>query len=177
MPRRHGLDLAAPGTTVCVVDDGAITYLGDQRSDRRLRLRHHARAAELSAIRRRISAWAGGNCLPAHAVIDLQLAVGEAVANGVEHAYGADATRVDAAASATVEVELELDGSPSRPVVAVTVTDHGRWRPVPVDPGHRGRGLALIRKLSRRMQVSISGQGTRVCFEIPLDRLQQSPAG
>jgi anti-sigma regulatory factor (Ser/Thr protein kinase) len=173
------LDLAEPGTTVCVVDDGAITYLGDQRSDRRLRLRHHARAAELSAIRRRISAWAGGNHLPAHTVVDLQLAVGEAVANGVEHAYVADpdADRPGAGEAATVEVELELDGSPSRPVVAVTVTDHGRWRPVPVDPGHRGRGLALIRELSRRMQVSISGQGTRVCFEIPLDRLQQSSAG
>jgi anti-sigma regulatory factor (Ser/Thr protein kinase) len=62
-------------------------------------------------------------------------------------------------------------------VVAVTVTDHGRWRPVPEDPGHRGRGLALIRELSRRMQVSMSGQGTRVCFEIPLDRLQQSATG
>lgn len=161
-----------------MVDDGAITYLGDQRSgSRRLRLRHHARATELRAIRRRITAWAGGNRLPADTVIDLQLAVGEAVANGMEHAYRADAARRDAAAAATVEVELELDASRSRPVVAVTVTDHGRWRPVPVDPGHRGRGLALIQKLSRRLQVSISGQGTRVCFEIPLDRFQKFPTG
>jgi anti-sigma regulatory factor (Ser/Thr protein kinase) len=105
-------------------------------------------------------------------VIDLQLAVGEAVSNGVEHAY-----REDAAELPTVEVDLELRSRGALEVVAVTVIDHGRWRPVPGLPGYRGRGLALIERLSRQFQLSTSVHGTRVCFEIPLHQLQEYPIG
>jgi anti-sigma regulatory factor (Ser/Thr protein kinase) len=160
-----------PGTTETVVDDGAIRSLADRRPGRRrLWLRHHARAAELRTIRSRIAQWAGQQRLPEDAVIDLQLAVGEAVSNGVEHAY-LHAGPEDPDVVPTVEVELELLASEPLPVVAVMVTDHGRWRPAPDRPGYRGRGLTLIEQLSQRLQVLSSGQGTRVCFEVPLHRV------
>jgi anti-sigma regulatory factor (Ser/Thr protein kinase) len=165
-PTRFGPAVA--GHHRIVVDDGAIRSLADRRpGGRRLWLRHHARAAELRTIRSRIAAWAGQQRLPEDVVIDLQLAVGEAVSNGVEHAYlhaGSEAPDV----VPTVEVELEVLANEPLPVVAVTVTDHGRWRPAPERPGYRGRGLTVIGRLSQRLRVVSSRQGTRVCFEVPL---------
>ncbi len=129
---------------------------------RPLRLRHRAVPEELRAIRRRVERWAGLWDLPVDTVVDLQLALGEAVANGVEHAYPADRP-------GTVEVELEVRGAGGTdPVVVVRVADHGRWRPAPERAGHRGRGLLMINRLARLVEVRPSAHGTRVCFEIPL---------
>jgi anti-sigma regulatory factor (Ser/Thr protein kinase) len=142
-------------------DDG--TRAPHHAGARRLRLRHPASLAEMRPIRRRVERWARQNDLPAQAVVDLQLALGEAVSNGMEHAYLSGA-----GGAATVEVELELRPADDVPVVAARVVDHGRWRPVPASPGYRGRGLALIERLSRDLQVSRTGDGTQVCFAIPL---------
>lgn len=132
---------------------------------RGLRLRRPARPGELRSIRRGVDRWAEQNGLAEDDVIDLQLAVGEAVANGVEHAYG-DA---DGASAGDATVDVELDIPPLSPrVVAVRVTDHGCWRAVPAEPGYRGRGLALIERLSRGMRVTSTVRGTEICFEIVL---------
>lgn len=120
-----------------------------------LRLCRPARPAELRGIRRAVESWARRAGLAADLVVDLQLALGEAVANGVEHAY--------ADADGTVEVELELCGSG----VAVRVADHGRWRPVPAHSGYRGRGLAMIERLARAVRVHAGDHGTEVRFAIP----------
>ncbi len=129
-----------------------------------LRLCHRAEPAELHLIRRRIGRWAQQAGVPEDVTIDLQLAVGEAVANGVEHAYR-DVGSGDTA-PATVDVELEVRaGHPD--AVVVRVADHGRWRPAPTNPGYRGRGLLMIECLARRVQVLCSPRGTEVCFEIP----------
>ncbi len=134
----------------------------------RLDLRSRAEPAQLRMIRRRVDAWAEVNALSEAALIDLQLALGEAVSNGVEHAY------LDGGAG-TVDVALEIRPAASTisnagAVVSVRVCDHGRWRPVPATPGYRGRGLALIERLSDDMQVSGTPHGTKICFEIPLRR-------
>ncbi|GAA2537654.1 hypothetical protein GCM10010210_04280 [Pseudonocardia hydrocarbonoxydans] len=122
-------------------------------------MRHRAHAVELGRIRGDIGRWARQTGVPEDVTIDLQLAVGEAVANGVEHAYGDDA-------DGTVEVEMELrDGRP--PAVLVRVADRGAWRPEPESPGFRGRGLLMIERLARRVRVQCSPGGTEVCFEIP----------
>ncbi|MBW0115376.1 ATP-binding protein [Pseudonocardia abyssalis] len=126
----------------------------------RLRLRHRAHPVELGRIRRRIGRWATQSGVPEDVTIDLQLAVGEAVANGVEHAYG-----TEGADDGTVEVEMEVrDGLPS--AVVVRVADHGTWRPAPQSPGFRGRGLLMIDELAQRVQVLCSPGGTEVFFEI-----------
>ena len=143
-----------------------MTELDDRTpAAQRLRMRCPAALAELRVVRRRVQRWAGGHGLPEDVVIDLQIAVGEAVSNGIEHAYTGDGPRRDDAVA--VEVELELRPARDGRVVAARVTDRGRWRPVPAGPGYRGRGLALIQQLSRDMQVRRTVRGTEVTFAIP----------
>ena len=126
---------------------------------RPLRLCHRAEPEELRRIRRRIGSWASQAGVPVQVTEDLQLAVGEAVANGVEHAYRHTG-------QGTVDVLMEVRrGSPT--VVAVRVADHGHWQPSTDVTGYRGRGLMMIERLSRRLQVHSSARGTEVCFEIP----------
>lgn len=126
---------------------------------RPLRLLHRADPEELRAIRRRVDDWAEVAGLSDDMLLDLQLALGEAVANGVEHAYR------DAVPGAVV-VDLHL-GSGPEPSVSVRVIDHGRWRTVPDAPGYRGRGLLMIEGLARRVKVLCTPRGTEVRFEIP----------
>lgn len=135
---------------------GGVTSRTDRAAP--LRLRRPARAVELRSIRRDVERWARRTGLPADVVVDLQLALGEAVANGIEHAYGEGAPGV-------VEIELELR---DRSRVLVRVVDHGRWRPVPASSGTRGRGLQMIERLAGRLHVRAGATGTEVCFEIPL---------
>jgi anti-sigma regulatory factor (Ser/Thr protein kinase) len=42
------------------------------------------------------------------------------------------------------------------------VTDRGRWRPVPGDPGHRGRGIAMMRAVTDRVDIDYGAGGTTV---------------
>ncbi|WP_300015695.1 ATP-binding protein [Pseudonocardia sp.] len=127
---------------------------------RPLRLCHPAEPGELRAIRHRVDWWARDAGLPDGMVIDLQLALGEAVANGVEHAYRTDPD------TGQVGVDLELGAGPE-PAVSVRVTDHGTWHSMPDDPGNRGRGLLMIERLARRVRVIGTPRGTEVLFEIP----------
>lgn len=130
--------------------------------DSALHLCHPADPAELRRIRRQVDDWADRHALPEDVLIDLQLTLGEAVANGVEHAYlGAEPGTV------AVDVEICRAGR-AEPVVAVRVTDHGTWRPVPLVNGYRGRGMTVIERLAQRVIVSRTRMGTQICFEIPL---------
>jgi anti-sigma regulatory factor (Ser/Thr protein kinase) len=130
-----------------------------------LELRHTAEPQELARMRAHIADWAGEVGLTADALVDLQLAVGEAAANGVEHAY-----RGRPPGSVEVDLELQDRGSSGGAVVSVRVLDHGAWHPAPVGTGPRGRGLSLIRTLANGLDVSATGDGTEVSFEIPVDR-------
>lgn len=84
----------------------------------------------------------------------LQIAVGEAVNNVVEHAYGI--TPGPLRVQATVEAGA----------LHVVVEDEGRWRPARADGG--GRGLAIMRALVDRAEVAPSAQGTRVHLVLAL---------
>lgn len=94
-------------------------------------------------------------------MIDLQLVLGEAVTNGVEHAYR-DAD------PGTVEVDLELRLAADEPVIQVRVIDHGRWRPIPLLKDGRGRGLALIKELSSGLRIASSAAGTELTCAVPV---------
>jgi anti-anti-sigma factor len=123
---------------------------------------------ELAGMRRAVARWAAATALPEEAVEDLQLALGEAMANAVEHAYAGGAPGI-----CEYRVGLGLDGD-----VHVQVTDSGRWRPPPADKGHRGRGLELISALAADVAFDRPGirpdlepepessAGTRVRFRI-----------
>jgi serine/threonine-protein kinase RsbW len=111
-----------------------------------------ARAESLPGLRRVVAAWARRSGLAAARVDDLVLAVDEAAANVVEHAYPHP--------GGVLTVLARHRDDPTQ--VEVTVTDHGRWRPPPRDPGNRGRGLDLIRRLADDVEIRPSDHGTSV---------------
>jgi anti-anti-sigma factor len=119
-----------------------------------LRLGVRAEPAQLSAIRRAVGHWAATAGLDPDSLEDLQLALGEAAGNAVEHAY-----RDAAPGRVLIEMDLDDEGG-----LTVGVTDTGAWRPAPADPGHRGRGLQIIAALTHGVDLSHGPAGTVVRF-------------
>ncbi|MGY1591960.1 SpoIIE family protein phosphatase [Geodermatophilus sp. SYSU D00708] len=112
----------------------------------------------LSAARRRLTAWTTAAGMPEETAEDLQLALGEALANAVEHAYAGDGR-----GECSYRVARDADGG-----VRVEVRDSGVWRPPPEDRGYRGRGLELISALAAEVEVQHGeGPGTTVRFRVP----------
>lgn len=112
---------------------------------------------ELRTLRRRVADWSQDTGLDVDQSDDLQFALGEAVANSVEHAY-----RDGASGDVGIALERLGDGA-----VAVTVTDTGSWRLPPADPGYRGRGLAVIRAVATDVEIEPGAAGSRVAFRVP----------
>ncbi|MCO1657194.1 SpoIIE family protein phosphatase [Pseudonocardia humida] len=130
-----------------------------------LRLRLAAEPEQLGVLRRAVGAWCQMIGMGEGGLTDLQLALGEAVTNSVEHAYlGAEPAGVD----------VELDRLPGG-AVDVRVRDSGHWRPPPEDPGFRGRGLSLIRDIAEELAVEPGPDGTTVRFRVPAVPLDAPP--
>ncbi|HYH29471.1 MAG TPA: SpoIIE family protein phosphatase [Pseudonocardia sp.] len=121
-----------------------------------LRLVLPAQATVLRELRATLLAWTAAAGMAEDDVYDLQLAVGEAAANAVEHAY-----RGRAPGPMSVELFRDVDGG-----VHAHVRDEGSWRPVPEDKGYRGRGLELIRDVSSGMRLHHGPEGTEVRFAL-----------
>jgi anti-anti-sigma factor len=126
----------------------------------------------LARVRRAVAAWARAGGLPEEMSEDLQLALGEALANAVEHAYPGAAE-----GECAWSLERDPDGA-----VRACVQDFGVWRPPPADRGHRGRGLELISALGADVDVrrtqdgDAEGTGTTVRFRIPAPRTAAVPS-
>jgi anti-anti-sigma factor len=106
-----------------------------------------------------VLSWATEVGLDEDTLDDLQLAVGEAVANAVEHAY-----RDQTAGTCAVRLARRPDGA-----IEACIEDFGTWRPVPADAGFRGRGLLLIRRLAEDVAVEQgAGGGTTIQFRVPV---------
>jgi anti-sigma regulatory factor (Ser/Thr protein kinase) len=114
----------------------------------RLKTTWPARAETLSGmrplLRRWLTRWGAGS----DEVYDITVAVQEASANAIEHAYGPG--------RATFDVEAVHDGG----VITVAVRDRGRWR-APRGT-HRGRGLSMMRALMESVDVQQGEHGTTV---------------
>jgi anti-sigma regulatory factor (Ser/Thr protein kinase) len=103
----------------------------------------------LTSLRRALRQWLEALGADEFETYDVLVAVTEAAANAIEHAYGP----VDAA----FEVEAEAAGEGD---VTVVVRDQGRWRP---PRGHnRGRGTLLMQELMDHFEVNTSEEGTVV---------------
>jgi anti-sigma regulatory factor (Ser/Thr protein kinase) len=123
---------------------GAVVWRAEGEAERVLRMRH--------TFRERITALSSIRCDADSA----ELIFGELVANVVRHARG------------PVEVRLELQGG--RPVL--TVRDHGPGLRGMPPQGHllaeSGRGLAIVSRLSRKLDVCPApGGGTLVQAVLP----------
>jgi serine/threonine-protein kinase RsbW len=112
--------------------------------------------AQLSVIRRELSGWLAPLSLSEEETADVVLAVDEAAANAVRHAYGTDTSGV---------VELTLWTEPG--TLCVEVVDHGSWRP-PATPtpagaaGDGGRGIPLMSTMADAVLIHYDARGSRV---------------
>ncbi|MEV0457938.1 SpoIIE family protein phosphatase [Catellatospora methionotrophica] len=119
-----------------------------------------ADATELSGMRRSLTAWCAVRHVADTTVARLMLAVGEAAANAIEHAYLGQAPR-----SVSVTVSQEPDGT-----LVATIADTGSWRS-PAHPGSdRGRGILIMRRVSDTFERHTTAGGTTI-------RLRLSPNG
>lgn len=135
----------------------AVQHLGPTVSEFAAEL--PAEAARLSALRRDLEEWLIAIGAGETDIASIEIAVLEAVTNSVEHAYPG--------APGTVRVEARLDGLGR---VGVCVTDDGTWRPAPADPGHRGRGLMMMRGCMDTVEIEQSDAGTTLLLDRALRR-------
>ncbi len=91
---------------------------------------------------------------------EVVLAVGEAAANAVEHAYR------DQQEPGVIEVTFWTESD----ALWVEVRDHGRWREPPSEPGpqRRGLGIVLMRRLIDCVLIHHDHRGTNVLLRHPV---------
>ena len=118
----------------------------------------------LKAVRTRTRAWLVAAGWPDEDADDIVYAVSEAASNAIEHAYppgprplGRNGRGPELRITGTV-----LGDASNGFCVEVRVRDHGRWRPSPADPGHRGRGLAVMRSSLASVTIRTGRAGTEV---------------
>lgn len=139
-----------------------VSLLGCQLTTTAIEPFHTTLPAEtraLATLRRETTVWLNTLGAGVDDIECLHLALGEAVANCIEHAYPTDRGQI------TVDGYLDAAGR-----ACLTVTDTGTWRPPPPDPGARGRGLVMLRRFMDSVEVDISGPGTVVLMERSLRR-------
>ena len=113
---------------------------------------------ELWRIRAAVRDWLDRNAIEGDVQTDLVLAVSEASANAVEHAY-------DGRQPGTVEVEIEIERAGR---LVVHIRDAGLWRPIREARFERGRGMQIIRAVVEDLEQKTGPAGTVVTFRKPL---------
>lgn len=115
-----------------------------------------AEPRQLSGLRRALTDWGAAQHLAAALLTQLVLAVNEAAANAVEHAYRGRPPGI-------VEVLVSRDANGD---VIVTVRDFGAWREPSHVPHDRGRGTGIMRRLSHSFDRRSTPTGTTVRFSL-----------
>lgn len=136
-------------------DDVALLAIECLPLEDRMSFSLEAGPAVLTGLRRAAGRWLSAQGLSDRAVFDLALALSEAAANAIEHAYG------------PADAAFDVDFCASPEEIAITVTDHGAWR----ERGEpeRGRGMEIMAKLVDELDVQRTPQGTKVrlCLRRP----------
>lgn len=109
-----------------------------------------ADATYLVGVRKAVEEWALTAGFGREIVTDIVAASYEALANAAEHGYRNRPGTIDLLATGS-DTEIEI-----------VVRDRGEWRPPPVDPGFRGRGLVMIRSMSSWAEIEPGPDGTTV---------------
>lgn len=106
---------------------------------------------QLSAIRHQVASWLAPLDLTDEEAADVVLAVDEATANAVRHAYEP---------SESGAIELTLWTEPG--TLSIEVVDHGTWRPPDDQPEVGGRGIQLMSTVSESVLIHYDQRGSRV---------------
>lgn len=125
--------------------------MGDDEAEVRapLAIEVTATATAIRTVRRRFTAWLELDVRPGELSEDLTLAVYEALANVVDHAYG------------DRDGEARLTAHRRHGSVRIHVADRGGWGP-PTGPDFRGHGLTVIRSLTGDVHIATDADGTVV---------------
>jgi PAS domain S-box-containing protein len=129
-------------------DDVALLAFRSLARSEGLELRLPARPRELAVLRARLRDWLARAAAAPTEAGEITLAVDEAAANAVEHAYGLG------------DGDFSVEAHPEGDDVVVVVRDWGEWR----DPAPRagGRGASLMRSLMDDVQIESGPGGTEV---------------
>ena len=137
-------------------DDVAVLVARLEPLPRALETTWPARTESLAGMRPLLRRWLLVHGAAEDEIYDITVAVQEACANAVEHAY--------APGAATYDVEASVDDG----VVSFVVRDRGRWR-APRGT-HRGRGITMMRALMESVDVTHDDDGTVVVLRRTLGR-------
>lgn len=115
---------------------------------------------QLTIIRRELARWLAPLALTDDETADVVLAVDEAAANSVRHAYGPEES---GAVELTLWTEPADDDATGRTtVLCIEVVDHGRWQPPVEEPPEGGRGIPLMSTMSESVLIHYDDRGSRV---------------
>lgn len=120
-------------------------------------LRLPAEAASAAAARTGLRRFFAGSGLDERRCYDAVIAVGEAVSNAIEHAYGGRPNESFALRASSDETSL-----------VVVVEDYGHWHERLAENG-RGRGIAMMRELADDVTIAEGADGTRVTLRFEPD--------
>jgi serine phosphatase RsbU (regulator of sigma subunit)/anti-sigma regulatory factor (Ser/Thr protein kinase) len=131
-----------------IPDDIAVLAVRAVGLHDRLDVEVPAQAEQLATVRHLIRRWVTAKGGTDDDCAAFAIAVTEACANSVEHAYGPEDAMIDLRADLT-------DGE-----AVVTVRDHGRWR----EPrgGNRGRGILVMKEFMDDVGIETGERGTTV---------------
>ena len=111
----------------------------------------HATGTVIRQVRERLVSWVRQTGLDENQVADVGLAAHEAMANVVDHAYDQPGGLFD------------LYACSGEGTITVTVTDRGHWKRAAQGRSTlRGRGLLIIRQLTRQFELTPHAHGTIV---------------
>ncbi len=116
-----------------------------------------ARAAALADLRAQLRSWCAEAGIVLNTERDLLLAVGEACANSVAHAYFQQP-----AGLINVDVNVHLH------YLSATITDYGTWRTPGAHSGLGGRGTKIIQDLSQHYDRTIRDGGTTIAITLAM---------
>jgi anti-sigma regulatory factor (Ser/Thr protein kinase) len=129
-------------------DDVAIVALQTNEVPAELRLQLPARPTVLADVRSALRRWLVDRGASQEELTEITIAVSEACANAVEHAYSPTPQTFEVLATAEADE------------VTVTVRDQGHWRPPRGE--NRGRGLTIIGAAMGDVDVNRTDHGTEV---------------
>jgi serine phosphatase RsbU (regulator of sigma subunit)/anti-sigma regulatory factor (Ser/Thr protein kinase) len=133
---------------IAIADDIAVLVVQTVGLHELLEVEIPAEPAQLATARHLIRRWVEANDGADDDCAAFAIAVSEACANSIEHAYGPG--------DAIIELRASLvDG-----IAEVTIRDHGEWRPP--RGGNRGRGIPIMREFMDDVSIERTEGGTTV---------------
>ncbi len=131
-----------------VADDIAALLVQSVGLEERLSVEVPSAPRELAGIRHLLRRWVAANGGTDDDCAAVAIAVTEACANAMEHAYGPR--------EETIEITAELEAD----LVTITIRDRGAWREPRGE--HRGRGIPVMREFMDEVEIETGEDGTRV---------------